>query len=75
MLLADGALRLKFGTAAARHPYHLERRGGAERAIGAAAPIENKPKFGSWLSSSGAEVAWQWGDGTKFCLHNGSPCG
>ena len=27
MLLVDGAARLNLGTAAARHPYHLERRG------------------------------------------------
>ena len=35
----------------------------------------HEPKFGSWLTAMGAEVALHRGNGIKFRLRNGSPCG
>jgi len=38
----DGASRLKFGSATARQPYQFGTTGDAQRALGAAAPIEER---------------------------------
>ena len=38
----DGASRLRFGSATARQPYHLGTTVDAQRALGAAAPIEER---------------------------------